>query len=143
MVKTKNCPKFHFKLITQGNRKLIRVGNLKICKTMAAVVIIYVAIIVFLIVSMWKVFEKAGKPGWAVIIPIYNIIVLLDIVRKPWWWLLLMLIPLVNIVFIIWMYNRLSKSFGYDAGFTIGLILLGIVFIPILGFGKSEYKALE
>ncbi|MBI9065696.1 MAG: hypothetical protein JEZ09_00310 [Salinivirgaceae bacterium] len=110
---------------------------------MAVAIIIYVAIIALMIISGWKIFEKAGKPGWAFIIPIYNIIVLLDIVKKPWWWLLLFLIPLVNIVFLIWMYNRLSKSFGYDAGFTVGLILLSIVFFPILGFGKSEYKALE
>lgn len=105
--------------------------------------IIWFAIVVLMIVSCWKVYEKAGKPGWACIIPIYNVIVLLDIVKKPWWWLLLFLIPIVNIVFVIWMYNRLSKSFGYDAGFTIGMILLPFVFWPILGFGKAEYKALE
>lgn len=107
-------------------------------------IIFYVAIIVFMIAAMWKIYTKAGKPGWAAIIPIYNIIVLLDIVKKPWWWLLIILfVPLVNIVFLIWMYNRLSKSFGYDAGFTIGILLLPIIFIPILGFGKAEYTALE
>lgn len=110
---------------------------------MAALVIIYLAIIALMIVSMWKIFTKAGKPGWACIVPIYNIIVLLDIVKKPWWWILLFLIPLVNIVFGIWVFHRLSRSFGHDAGFTIGLIILGIVFIPILGLGKDEYKALE
>jgi len=109
---------------------------------MAVVSIIYLAIIALLIVSYWKIYEKAGKPGWACLIPIYNIIVLLEIVRKPWWWILLLLVPFVNIVIAIWMINRLSKSFGYDAGFTIGLILLGIVFYPILGFGSSTYNAL-
>lgn len=88
------------------------------------------AIAVFLIAAQWKIFEKAGQPGWACIIPIYNTIVLLKIVGKPWWWLLLMLIPLVNIVFAIWMTNLLSKSFGKDEGFTIGLILLGLYFTP-------------
>lgn len=106
-------------------------------------VIIYLAIVVFVIAAYWKVYEKAGQPGWACIIPIYNIIVLLDIVKKPWWWLLLMLIPFVNIVIAIMVMHRLSRSFGHDAGFTIGLILLSFVFIPILGFGKSEYTALE
>jgi hypothetical protein len=107
---------------------------------MAIIGIIYFAIVVLLIVSQWIIFTKAGKPGWACIIPIYNIIVLLQIVGKPWWWLLLMLIPIVNIVLIIWMINLLSKSFGHGVGFTLGLIFLGIIFYPILAFGDSQYK---
>jgi hypothetical protein len=106
---------------------------------MGTVVVIYVALIVLMIVSMWKIFTKAGKPGWACIIPIYNIIVLLEIVGKPWWWLLLMLIPIVNFVLAIWMLNLLSKSFGHEVGFTLGLIFLGFIFFPILGLGESKY----
>ncbi len=101
--------------------------------------VVYLLIIVLMIVAMWKTFEKAGKPGWAAIIPIYNIIVLLDIVGKPWWWILLMLIPIVNIVIAIMMYHQLSLSFGKEVGFTIGLILLSFIFIPILGFGDAQY----
>ncbi len=93
-----------------------------------------------IIIAQWKIYQKAGKPGWASIVPIYNTIVLLEIVGKPWWWLLLMFIPVVNIVFVIWMTNLLSKSFGKDEGFTVGLILLSIVFYPILGFGSAEYQ---
>jgi len=100
---------------------------------------INVAVFVLMIVSMWKIFTKAQKPGWACLIPIYNIIILLEIVGKPWWWLLLMLIPFVNFVVIIWMINLLSKSFGHGTGFTIGLILLSIIFFPILGLGNSKY----
>lgn len=107
---------------------------------MAIAVIIYLAIIVLLIVSMWKIYTKAGKPGWACLIPIYNIIVMLEIVGKPWWWFLLMCIPILNIIFVIWMYNLLSLSFGKSTGFTIGLIFLGIIFFPILGLGDAEYK---
>jgi hypothetical protein len=93
------------------------------------------------IVAIWRIFEKAGKPGWASIIPIYNIIILLEIIGKPWWWLLLILfIPLANIIFAIWMTNLLAKSFGKSAGFTVGLIFLCFIFIPILGFGNAEYK---
>ena len=103
-------------------------------------VLLYLAIIVFLIAAEWKVYTKAGKPGWACIVPIYNIIVLLEIVGKPWWWLLLMLVPFVNIVIAIWVVNLLSKSFGKDVGFTLGLIFLGFIFYPILGFGSAEYK---
>ena len=100
---------------------------------------ISLATAVFLIAAQWKVFEKAEQPGWACIIPIYNTIVLLRIVGKPWWWILLMLIPIVNIIFAIWMTNLLSKSFGKDEGFTIGLILLSFIFYPILGFGNARY----
>ena len=103
-------------------------------------ILIYLVILVVLIAAQWKIFVKAGKPGWACIIPIYNIIVLLEIVGKPWWWLLLMLIPFVNIVLAIWMTNLLSKSFGKNEGFTVGLILLGIIFYPILGFGDAQYQ---
>jgi hypothetical protein len=91
------------------------------------------------IAGAWKVYTKAGKPGWACIIPFYNLIVLLEIVGKPIWWFLLMLIPCVNFVFIIWVYNRLSKSFGQSEGFTVGLVLLNPIFICILGFGDYTY----
>jgi len=100
----------------------------------------YVAIIVLMIVSMWKVFEKAGEPGWASIIPIYNLITLLKIVGKPWWWLFLMCIPVLNIIWLIWTFNLLSKSFGQSEGFTVGLVLLGIIFFPILAFGDYTYQ---
>ncbi len=98
-----------------------------------------IAIFILLIAANWKIFSKAGKPGWACIIPIYNIIVWLQIIGKPWWWLILLLIPLVNIIILIMMIHGLSLSFGKGAGFTIGLILLGILFYPILGFGNAQY----
>ncbi len=102
-------------------------------------ILIVLAVVVFLIAAMWKIFEKAGQPGWAAIVPLYNLYVLLKIVGKPGWWLILFIIPLVNYVFIIWTYNMLSKSFGKEEGFTVGLVLLGIVFFPILGFGDAKY----
>ncbi len=97
------------------------------------------AIGILVIVAEWMIYAKAGKPGWAVLIPFYNIIVLLEIIGKPWWWLLLLFIPGANIVFGIWMTNLLSKSFGKEEGFTVGLIFLGFVFYPILGFGEAKY----
>jgi hypothetical protein len=100
---------------------------------------LYIAIIIFAIAALWKVFTKAGKPGWACIIPIYNIIVLLEIVGKPVWWIILLLIPIVNIVVLVIVYHQLSKSFGKDVGFTLGLIFLNIIFIAILGFGSAQY----
>jgi hypothetical protein len=106
---------------------------------MAIFMLLWLAFVVFLIAAQWKVFEKAGQPGWACIIPIYNIIVLLKIVGKPSWWFLLFLIPGVNLVFAIWTINLLSKSFGKDEGFTIGLLILGFIFYPVLGFGSARY----
>jgi hypothetical protein len=106
---------------------------------MGTSIIISLAFFALMILSLWKIFTKAGKPGWASIVPIYNIIVLLEIVGKPWWWLLLLLIPFVNMVFAIWMLNLLSKSFGHEVGFTLGLLFLGFIFFPILGLGESKY----
>lgn len=112
--------------------------------TNEVVMIIFVAIIVLLIVllivSQWYIYSKANKPGWACLIPIYNIIVLLEIIGKPLWWLLLFFIPGVNIVFAIWVTNLLSKSFGKNEGFTFGLLLLPLIFYPILGFGDAKYN---
>jgi len=102
---------------------------------------LWFVVIVLIIAANWKIYTKAGKPGWAVIIPFYNIIVLLEIIGKPWWWLLIILfVPVANIIFGIWMINLLSKSFGYGVGFTIGIIFLPIIFLPILGFGNAEYQ---
>lgn len=96
-------------------------------------------IVIFLLISFWKVFEKAGQPGWKAIIPVYNLYILLKIVGKPGWWLILFFIPLVNLVFLVWTYNMLSKSFGKDEGFTVGLVLIGFIFLPILAFGSAKY----
>ena len=106
---------------------------------MAIIIVLYLGMFIVLIAAMWKVFEKAGRPGWEAIVPIYNIYILLKIVGKPGWWLILFLIPIVNFVFVIWTYNMLSKSFGKDEGFTIGLVLLSFIFLPILGFGDAKY----
>jgi len=102
--------------------------------------IVCLAAIVFQIASLWVVFEKAGKPGWASIVPIYNAIVLLQIAGKPGWWFLLYFIPLVNIVIAIIATVGLAKNFGKGVGFAIGLIFLGFIFIPILAWGDAQYQ---
>jgi hypothetical protein len=99
-----------------------------------------IAIALFFIVSMWKVFVKAGQPGWGIFIPIYNIYLLLMIAGKPGWWLILYLIPLVNIVIGILVSIDIAKNFGKDAGFGIGLAFFGIIFYPILAFGSATYN---
>lgn len=100
----------------------------------------FLAIIGFYIYCSWILFEKAGRPGWESIIPIYSSIITLKIVGKPWWWLLLAIVPIANIVVAIWTVNMLSKSFGKDEGFTVGLLLLGFIFYPILALGDARYQ---
>ena len=107
----------------------------------AGMLIFQIVITLFFIVVFWKVFAKAGQPGWACIIPIYNAIVLLKIAGKPAWWFILMLIPVVNFVIMIITYIGLAKSFGKGGGFAAGLILLGPIFFPILAFGGAKYGA--
>ncbi|MBN1694657.1 signal peptidase I [candidate division WOR-3 bacterium] len=104
------------------------------------IIIIYLIIGLLMLISMWKIYTKAGKPGWAAIIPIYNLIVLLEIVDKPLWWIILMLIPFVNIVISIIVTVELAKKFGQSVGFAIGMIIIPIIFYPILAFGGAKYK---
>lgn len=104
------------------------------------VLIVELLIAVLVIVATWKVFTKADRPGWAAIIPIYNMYVWCKIVGRPGWWVILMLIPLVNIIVGIIVCIDMAKSFGKGAGFGIGIALLGIIFLPILGFGSAQYQ---
>lgn len=103
-------------------------------------IIVMLVLAAFFIFCFWKIFTKAGQPGWAAIIPIYNLYVLLQIVGRPGWWIILMLIPCVNIVVMILVYLDLARVFGKDTGFAIGLILLSPIFIPILAFGDAQYQ---
>lgn len=102
--------------------------------------LVYLVFIAILIIALWKIFAKAGKPGWAAIVPIYNAVVLLEIVGRPVWWIILMFIPFVNIVIAIILAIDLAKSFGKGGGFAAGLILLSPIFYPILGFGSAQYQ---
>lgn len=102
-------------------------------------IIFALAIAVLMIASMWTVFTKAGQPGWAAIVPIYNFIVLCKVAGKPWWYLFLLMIPVVNIVIAIMVYHGVSTNFGKGGGFTCGLLFLGIIFWPILAFGDAKY----
>ncbi len=104
---------------------------------MAILLIFWLAVIVFIIASGWKVFEKAGRPGWEFIIPIYNFYIMAKISGVKNWWLVF--IPIVNIYILFVTYIALAKSFGKETGFGIGLIFLGFIFIPILGFGDAKY----
>lgn len=101
--------------------------------------IVYLAIIVLMIAGLWKMFEKAGKPGWAAIIPIYNVIIMLEIVGKPLWWIIGFLIPCVNLIVLVWVTNLLMKSFGKDTVYTVLAILFPFIIYPMIGFGSDRY----
>jgi hypothetical protein len=102
--------------------------------------IFWLAFTILMIAACWKIFTKAGQPGWAAIIPIYNWYIFCKIVGRPGWWVILLLIPFVNFIIGIILCIDLAKSFGKGVGFGIGLILLGIIFFPILGFGSAQYQ---
>jgi hypothetical protein len=125
-------PAINFLLLGQNNEA---VGGI----VALFIMLLQLAVFILLIVSLWKVFEKAGKPGWAAIIPIYNVIVLLEIVGRPVWWILLLLIPCVNIIVLVLVQIDIAKSFGKDVAFGIGLALLGFIFLPILAFSDARY----
>jgi hypothetical protein len=98
------------------------------------------------LIGMWKVFTKAGQPGWAVLIPFYNIIVLLRVAGLPWYWVFAVFLPIIPIlgvlaymVLAVMCLHRISTRFGQGVGFTIGLTLLSPIFFLILGFGSSKY----
>jgi hypothetical protein len=105
-------------------------------------------IIIFLIIIFWLVFRKAGQPGWAAMIPIYNLCIGLRIAGKPWWWIfgiLFVFIPIFGLLLFliehIFVSYSISKNFGQATGFTIGLTLLPVIFYPIIAFGKYQWSA--
>jgi len=110
-----------------------------------AFIAFYIALIIFMVVVYWKIFEKAGQPGWASIVPFYNTYVLIvNILQMPPIWFWLLLVPCANIVvllILIFMIPfKLAEKFGKDTGFAIGLLLLGFIFLPILAFGDARYR---
>ncbi len=92
--------------------------------------LVFFALGLLMLISVWKVFTKAGKPGWASIIPIYNIIVLCEICGKPIWWFIIS-------PFLVF---PLAARFGKGVGFALGLWFLFPIFWPILAFGSAKYQ---
>jgi hypothetical protein len=97
-------------------------------------------LLLLMLASLWKVFVKAGEAGWKGLIPIYNIFLLIQIAGKPWWWFLLLFIPGVNLIIWVLINIALAERFGKGALFGLGLFFFGIIFFPVLAFGKAEYN---
>ncbi len=101
--------------------------------------LIFLALAILGLVAGWRILSKAGKPGWGILIPIWNIILFLQVAGKPAWWIVLLFIPFVNIIVGILATVGLAKNFGKGIGFAIGLILLGPIFYLILAFSDARY----
>jgi hypothetical protein len=104
----------------------------------ALVSLIWLAAIVVMIAALWKIFEKAGKPGWAALIPFYNIYIMLELAGKPGWWLVLFLIPLINLIMTIIVTIAFAAKFGKSGGFAAGMIVLPFIFYPLLAFSDER-----
>ena len=114
---------------------------------LAAVMIPFLIVLAVIILAQWKIYSKAGQPGWAALIPVYSTIVHLEVQRRPVWWIVFYLITPVPIagglsllVMYIIMCLDLAKQFGKGGGFAAGLIFLFPIFLLILAFGGAQYQ---
>ena len=127
-------------LLMQSDSGNNAAGNAAAAGIMGAMGLVWLALLVLMIAALWRIFVKAGEPGWAAIIPVYNLVVMLKIVGRPVWWIVLFLIPFVNLVMGFIVAFDLAKVFGKGAGFALGMIFLFPIFYPILGFGSAKYQ---
>lgn len=102
-------------------------------------ILLLLGFLVVTIMGWWKLFIKAGKPGWAALVPVYNVVVLAQIAGRPEWWAVLFFIPIANLVVMVILGMDVAKRFGRGDGFGVGLGLLPWIFYPILGFSESKY----
>ncbi len=102
--------------------------------------IIYLAVVGLIVASMWKVFVKAGHPGWAAIVPVYNLFILVQIAGKPTWWLVLFFIPIANFIALVLIGIGVAQAFGKSSGFGLGLAFLAPIFYPMLAFSDAQYQ---
>ena len=123
-------------LLGQGDDVVAATGGAGL--SMLIYLFVCFALMILMTVGMWKLFDKAGKPGWASIVPIYHFIVLLEIAGKPVWWLVLLFLffPVIWIILLI----EIAARFGKGGGFAVGLIFLPFIFFPMLGFGSATYQ---
>ena len=101
--------------------------------------LVFVVVEVITIVSFWQIFSKAGRPGWAAIIPFYSTYVYIKVCGKSGLWFFLLLVPVVDIIILVLLALALARKFDKSELFGLGLIVLWPIFLPILAFGKSEY----
>ena len=108
---------------------------------MAAYFLVILVVGIIMVVALWKVFTKAGRPGWGALIPLYNTYLLIETSGKPGWWLILLFVPVVNVVVLIIVMLALAEAFGKSTVFAIfGLVLFTPIGMLMLAFGDAQYK---
>jgi len=127
-------------LLMQSDSGNSPAGNAAAAGIAGAMGLVWLALLVLMIAALWKIFVKAGEPGWAAIIPVYNLVVMLKIVGRPVWWIVLFLIPFVNLIMGFIVAFDLAKVFGKGAGFALGMIFLFPIFYPILAWSDAKYQ---
>ena len=109
---------------------------------LAIFIIVLLAVLVLMAIAMWKIYTKAGQPGWAIFVPIYNNVVMFDVIGMQKWNILIMLyVPFAAIVYAIMIPFKLAKAFGKGVGFGFLLWLIPIIGYPVLAFGSAEHQA--
>ena len=101
--------------------------------------LVSLAIFVLIVAGYWRVFEKAGLPGWGSLIPIYNLVLWMRVAGRPGWWVLLLLVPFVNFIVYVLVSYEVALKFGKGIGYAVGLSFLPMIFYPALGFGSAQY----
>jgi len=103
-------------------------------------IVLWVIVAVVLVIANWKIFTKAGKPGWAILVPVYNIVVMIQIIDKPMWWIVMLFIPIANIVFMIKILYNLVLKFGQPGWHVVLALFVGVIYYPYLAFSKASYQ---
>jgi Family of unknown function (DUF5684) len=116
-----------------------------IMATLQKMLIFIIVLTVVMIVVYWMIYEKAGQPGWASIVPFYNTYVLIvNILQMPPFWFWGLLIPILNIfvaIPLIFMIPfKLAEKFGKGGLFGLGLLFLQPIFLALLAFGPAKYE---
>ena len=126
------------------------------------IAVLALVLYILIVIAHWKIFTKAGQRGWASIIPILNLFVLVKLVKRPMWWAVVItiglivggapsdaaaviqvvtgLIAILAAILLIITFFDLAKAFGHGVGFGLGLVFLSVIFALILGFGSSTYQ---
>jgi len=131
---------YNYEVVIDGG-KFLGSGLLAMIVGLFMAIMVFALIIaVIMIIAQWKIYTKAGKPGWAAIVPIYSQIVLLEICDIPTWQVLFYFIPIANVYIYFVSQIELAKKFGKTAGYGVAMVFFGVILLPVLAFGHSQYQ---
>lgn len=99
---------------------------------------VFIPLIILMYAGLWRLFQKAGKPGWAALVPVYGTMVWIDIVRKPKWWIILYFIPVINVIMFLGLLVEIIKNYGkFQYKDRILVVLFPFVYLPYMAFQKD------